>query len=115
MINFAELFAQMGITLENIKDAEAALNEYKNNLKNAEKTSAAENKITAVKAANDAIAAGQIVKGTRVKVMYNKTVVEGIVKNSPSVDNKCLPVSSDAFANKDKFLYVAKANFVSIA
>ena len=38
--------------------------------------------------------------------------VTGTVTNTPSTDAKNIPVSSDAFANKDKFLYVPKQNFV---
>ena len=72
----------------------------------------ADKKAGAADACNAAIADGQIVKGATVIVMYNKQEVSGTVTNTPTEAAKNIPVSSDAFANKDKFLYVPKQNFV---
>ena len=105
-------FASIGITLDNVKDIEAALAEYKKTLRAGAKQATADRKAGAIDACNAAITDGQIVKGATVIVMYNKTEVAGILTNTPTVDAKNLPVSSDAFANKDKFLYVPKQNFV---
>lgn len=105
-------FAGFGVTLDNVKDFEAALAEYKKSLREAGKQATADRKASAVDACNAAISDGSIVKGATVVVMYNKTEVVGEITNTPTVDAKNLPVSSDAFANKDKFLYVPKQNFV---
>ena len=105
-------FASLGITLDNVKDFETALAEYKKTLRAGAKQATADRKAGAADACNTAIADGQIVKGATVIVMYNKQEVAGTVTNTPSVDAKNIPVSSDAFANKDKFLYVPKQNFV---
>ena len=105
-------FASIGITLDNVKDFEAALAEYKRTLRAGAKQATADKKAGAADACNAAIADGQIVKGATVVVMYNKTEVVGTITNTPTTEAKNLPVSSDAFANKDKFLYVPKQNFV---
>ena len=105
-------FSSFGITLENVKDFEAQLAEYKKGLRAADKQASADRKAGAADACNALINDGSIVKGATVVVMYNKTEVVGEITNTPTVDAKNLPVSSDAFANKDKFLYVPKQNFV---
>ena len=105
-------FASIGITLDNVKDFETALAEYKRTLRANAKQAAADAKTGAADACNAAIADGQIVKGATVVVMYNKQEVTGTITNTPTAEAKNLPVSSDAFANKDKFLYVPKQNFV---
>ena len=105
-------FASIGITLDNVKDFEAALAEYKKTLRADAKQATADKKAGAVDACNAAIADGHIVKGKTVIVMYNKAEVAGIITNTPTTDAKNIPVSSNAFANKDKFLYVPKQNFV---
>ena len=105
-------FASIGVTLDNVKDFETALAEYKKTLRADAKQATADKKALAIDDCNDAIADGRIVKGATVIVMYNKAEVAGTITNTPTVDAKNLPVSSDAFANKDKFLYVPKQNFV---
>ena len=105
-------FAEIGVTLDNVKDFETALAEYKKSLRAAGKQATADKKAAAVDACNAAIDDGSIVKGATVVVIYNKTEVTGTITNTPTVDAKNIPVSSDAFANKDKFLYVPKQNFV---
>ena len=105
-------FAGIGVTLDNVKDFEAALAEYKKGLREAGKQATADRKAAAIDACNAAIEDGSIVKGATVVVVYNKTEVTGTITNTPSTDAKNIPVSSDAFANKDKFLYVPKQNFV---
>ena len=105
-------FASIGITLENVKDFEAALAEYKKTLRADAKQATADAKALAVDDCNDAIADGRIVKGATVVVKYNKQEVVGTITNTPTADAKNIPVSSDAFANKDKFLYIPKQNFV---
>ena len=105
-------FASIGITLENVKDFETALAEYKKTLRADAKQATADAKALAVDDCNDAIADGRIVKGATVVVKYNKTEVTGTITNTPTADAKNIPVSSDAFANKDKFLYIPKQNFV---
>ena len=105
-------FTKIGVTLDNVKDFETALAEYKKALRADAKQVTADKKAGAADACNTAIANGQIVKGATVIVMYNKTEVAGTITNTPSVDAKNIPVSSDTFANKDKFLYVPKQNFV---
>ena len=105
-------FNAIGVTLDNVKDFETQLAEYKRGLRAADKQAVADKKASAVDACNAAIEDGSIVKDATVVVMYNKTEVTGTVTNTPTVDAKNIPVSSDAFANKDKFLYVPKQNFV---
>ena len=105
-------FNSIGITLDNVKDFESALAEYKKTLRADAKQATADKKAGAADACNAAIADGQIVKGATVVIMYNKAEVVGTITNTPTVAAKNLPVSSDAFANKDKFLYVPKQNFV---
>ena len=105
-------FAGIGITLDNVKDFETALAEYKKTLRADAKQAAADAKAGAADACNAAIADGRIVKGATVVVMYNKTEVTGTITNTPFETAKNLPVSSDAFLNKDKFLYIPKQNFV---
>lgn len=105
-------FNAIGVTLDNVKDFEAAFAEYKKALRADAKQATADKKAGAADACNAAIADGQIVKDATVIVMYNKTEVAGTITNTPTVEAKNLPVSSDAFANKDKFLYVPKQNFV---
>ena len=105
-------FASIGITLGNVKDFESALAEYKKTLRADAKQATADKKAGAADACNAAIADGQIVKGATVVIMYNKAEVVGTITNTPTAAAKNLPVSSDAFANKDKFLYVPKQNFV---
>ena len=105
-------FASIGVTLDNVKEFETALAEYKKELRAGAKQATADKKAGAAGACNEAITNGQIVKGATVIVMYNKGEVAGTITNTPTVDAKNIPVSSDAFANKDKFLYVPKQNFV---
>ena len=105
-------FSSFGITLENVKDFEAQLAEYKKALRAADKQAVADRKADAVAACNDLIAEGAIAKDATVVVMYNKAEVVGTITNTPTVEAKNLPVSSDAFANKDEFLYVPKQNFM---
>lgn len=105
-------FTTFGVTLENVKDFEAQFAEFKKGLRADAKQATADKKAEAVEACNAAIANGEIVKGATVVVMYNKTEVVGTITNTPTAEAKNIPVSSDAFANKDKFLYVPKQNFV---
>ena len=105
-------FSNLGITLENVKDFEAQFAEFKKELRAADKQATADRKAGAINACNALIEDGSIVKDTTVVVMYNKAEVVGTITNTPTVDAKNLPVSSDSFANKDKFLYVPKQNFV---
>lgn len=108
-------FSDFGITLDNVKDFEAEFVEFKKALKAGAKQATADAKAIAKDNCNSAIADGTIVKGVNVVVKYNKQEVVGTITNTPSVDSKNLPVTSDSFANKDKFLYVAKENFVRLA
>lgn len=107
-------FSDFGITLDNVKDFEAGFAEYKKTLKADAKQATATAKAMAKDNCNSAIADGTIVKGAKVIIKYNKQEVEGTLANTPTVDSKNLPVTSDSFANKDKFLYVAKENFVRV-
>jgi len=107
-------FSDFGVTLDNVKDFETELAEYKKSLKAGAKQATEAAKATARDNCNSAIADGAIVKGARVIVKYNKQEVEGVIANTPSIDSKNLPVNSDSFANKDKFLYVPKENFVKV-
>ena len=105
-------FASFGITLDNVKEFETALAEYKKTLRADAKQAAVDAKALAADNCNGAITDGRIVKGATVIVRYNKTEVAGTITNTPTVEAKNIPVSSDAFANKDKFLYIPKQNFV---
>lgn len=107
-------FASIGITLENVKDFEVALAEYKKTLRVNAKQSVESQRASAADACNEAIENGSIVKDATVVIMYNKKEVVGTLTNTPTVTAKNLPVTSDAFANKDKFLYVPKQNFVRL-
>lgn len=108
-------FSGMGITLENVKEFESALVEHKKTLREDAKAVSDSKKADAITACNAEIENGTIVKDATVVIMYNRQEVVGTIKNTPSVAAKNLPVSSDAFANKDKFLYVPKQNFVRLA
>ena len=108
-------FNAMGVTLDNYKDAVAALNDYVKSLRASAKENVANAKADAVAKANDAIENHLIIKGATVKIRYNHQVIVGTIKSTPTVTAKNLPVCSEAFANKDKFLYVAKENFVDMA
>ena len=108
-------FDSFGITLDNVKDFEAEFADYKKSLRDASKQATADTKAAAKDACNGLIADGSIAKGVNVIIKYNKNEVVGTLTNTPSVDSKNLPISSDSFMNKDKFLYVAKENFVRLA
>lgn len=108
-------FTSFGVTLDNVKDFETEFAVFKKELRDANKRANADNKAVAKDNCNQAIADGSIVKGVDVVIMYNKHEVVGTITNTPSTDSKNLPVESDAFMNKDKFLYVPKENFVRLA
>lgn len=108
-------FDAMGITLDNVKEFEAAFADYKKALREAGKKAVAIDKQTATDLANLKIREGEITKGASVVVMYNGAEVVGTVKNTPTVEAKNIPVLSDSFNNKDKFLYVIKSAFVRMA
>ena len=105
-------FTAIGVTLDNVKDFETQFAEFKKGLRAADKQAAADRKADAAAACNAAIEDGTIVKGANVVVMYNKAEVVGEITNTPTVEAKNIPVYSASFANKDKFLYVPKQNFV---
>ena len=79
-------FASIGITLDNVKDFETALAEYKKTLRADAKQATADAKALAVDDCNDAIADGRIVKGATVVVKYNKTEVTGTITNTPTAE-----------------------------
>lgn len=108
-------FNSMGITLDNIKGFELGFSEFKKALKETGKQTAAIDKQAATDLANLLIREGKIVKGASVIVMYNGNEVTGTVKNTPTVEAKNIPVVSDSFNNKNKFLYVVKSAFVKMA
>lgn len=108
-------FSAMGITLDNYKDAISALNDYVKSLRASAKENKETAKAEAISNANSAIEGHLIIKGANVMIRYNHQVIVGTIKSTPTVDAKNLPVYSDGFANKDKFLYVPKENFVGMA
>lgn len=108
-------FNAMGVTLDNYKDAVNALNDYVKSLRASAKETVATMKAGAVAKANDMISAGRITAGAKVVVRYNHKDIVGTIKSTPAVTSKNLPVVSDDFENKDKFLYVNKENFVDMA
>ena len=90
-------FASIGITLDNVKDFEAALAEYKKTLRAGAKQATADAKAGAADACNAAIADGRIVKGATVVVKYNKQEVTGTITNTPTETAKNIPMAPYRF------------------
>jgi lipopolysaccharide export system protein LptA len=108
-------FMSLGVNLENIAEFESALKAYKASLKESAKATVANRKQEAVIAANRAIANGSLVAGANIVVLYNKKEVEVAVKTTPTPEQANIGVTGDALANKERFVYVSKENFVRLA